>query len=945
MNNAGSGLRPGPGERCKRSKLLVLAGLTAAGLLAFVVGSQPEEPPLRFAFEEGAEGWVAIPPPTGVVGAVAGTANAGGAKVGQRALRVQYRIQQNKLGGVLRSVEGLAGAGVRVWLKTDSAAVLVLGLAERDGSSYQHVIRTRPGEWQQVTTPFAAFSLSDDAKDENGRLDPAEVNALIIADAGGFLPGAHGERTLWVDEYEVVAEMPGMESKPYIPLLTTGHPSASDARATVGITYRPGRSGLGVLTDAPGEMVVVAAKGLRREAGTVEMWLCPQFAMENVQDFAGLLTMQSEPFIVGFRGSLLLFYTESRQIAFLLNADLERILATSPLNWQAGEWHHLAASWGQRGMRLYLDGRVVAENRFTGGPGLLCRDVVVGNQAWPIASQRFANTVIDELRLSSVQRPDEDIAAAAGADQPLEADEHTVALEHLDGLPLPPITLAASGTWFHARPVGKPVELTAVMAGELPPDCRLLYTVSTPGGVIVQEGAQSVAEPEDAPARASLTVPALSSPGFYRLDFSLQRGQEVLNEGTDWFRVTGPAPPRGRTSLLFGASGCYTDPHAHEEFFRRAGACGVRSLRMPFEWAEIEPQDDRFVWDKYDRIVAWADKYAVELVPTFIWEKPQPAWAGRGQAKEGLEQERYPPEDLAKWQDFVFHVVERYKDSVEWWIPANEPNLPKYWHPEPDAKAYVALLRATREAAHRADPKAKILGCNVAGMDLGFLEECFKEGALDYCEAVGAHPYICPHSPDERIPINILDPGSPIGTFREGLLAGRALIERYGGHQKLWLDEAGQPYRDDFIAPDWGVPEGTAAAYLVKIYAEALASGAVERVLWFSFWGGEYGSFALLRPNGSPTLPLIAYVACCERLDGASLVGEDTRGEGVRALVFRRGEQQVEVLWCPQGEREVALRDGEQAFDMYGFPLEQANRGRRVSVTATPMFVTMPTTK
>jgi hypothetical protein len=360
---------------------------------------------------------------------------------------------------------------------------------------------------------------------------------------------------------------------------------------------------------------------------------------------------------------------------------------------------------------------------------------------------------------------------------------------------------------------------------------------------------------------------------------------------------------------------------------------------MPFEWAEIEPEDDRFVWDKYDRIVEWAARYGVELIPTFIWENPQPSWAGRVKAGEGLGEERYPPEDMDKWRDFVFHVVQRYRKTVHWWIPANEPNLSRYWHPKPDAKAYVALLKATWEAARRADPEAKIVGCNVAGMDLRFLEACFQQGALAYCDAVGVHPYICPHSPDERIPINILDPASPMGTFRDGLLAAKRLIEKYGGRQKLWLDEVGQPYRDDFIAPNWGVSEERAAEYLVKIYAESLASGAVGRVLWFSFWGGEYGSFALVRPDGSPTLPLIAYTTCVERLSGARFVGEGARGEGVRSLRFRRGRQEIEVLWSLQEEREVALRDRERAFDVYGFPLEAANRTRRLTLTSTPSFI------
>jgi len=928
-----------------KKKLLIPV---VAALLLFLTFSHSEPQAARFTFEEGTEGWAAIPPPAGAKTTLSLTDVPAGIPKGQRALQVHYRIEAKKLAGVLRNVNGLSGVGVRVRLKTDTAApVLVLGLVERDGSSYQHVIRTLPGEWKCFEVSYHQFFLSDDSKDENGRLDPGEVGTLVIADAGGFLPGAGGERTLWIDEYEVAAEMLDIQPKPYLPLLATGHPSASGARATVGITYRPGRFGLGVLTDAPGEMVVVPAKGLRREEGTVEMWISPQFAMEEVRDFTALLAMQTEPFIIGLRGSLLLFYTKSRQIAFMLNADMDHIVATPPLSWQAKEWHHLAASWGQRGMRLYLDGRVVAANRLAGGLGLLCADVVVGNQAWTIASNRFSNTVADELRLSSVQRLDEEIAASARADQPLRADEHTVALEHFDGQPLAPITLAPGPSPFHAGPVERPIELATLVPGELPSDSRLTYTVSTPGAAVQYREEQVVGPREstpDFPARLTLKLPPLPSPGFYRLDIRLAKEGKVLNVGTDWLRLMPPLAP-GSRSLLFGASGCSVDPHAHEEFFRRATAVGVRSLRMPFEWAEIEPEDGHFVWDKYDKIVAWAARYGVELIPTFIWENPQPAWAGRGKVKKGIDEERYPPEDLEKWRDLVFHVVQRYRERVHWWIPANEPNLSKYWHPQPDAKAYVALLKATREAARQADPKAKILGGNVAGLDLGFLEKCFQAGALAYCDAVGVHPYICPHSPDERIPINILDPASPVGTFREGLWAARALIKRYGGQQKLWLDEVGQPYRDDFIAPDWGVSEEVAAAYLAKIYAEATTSGVVERVLWFSFWGGEYGSFALLRPDGSPTLPLIAYAACADQLDRAIFLREGSRGEGVRALVFQKGEQKIEVLWSLQGKRDIVLSAGERVLDLYGFPLEKANQARRLSLTAMPMFSVKPSKK
>ncbi|MDQ1329547.1 MAG: hypothetical protein QG641_2838, partial [Candidatus Poribacteria bacterium] len=531
---------------------------------------------------------------------------------------------------------------------------------------------------------------------------------------------------------------------------------------------------------------------------------------------------------------------------------------------------------------------------------------------------------------------DEEITTSAKSTTPLNTDSNTLALEHFDGQPLPPITLKSDDAPFHAVSIEKPVKLTVFMPG-LVTGANLIYTVSIPSEAIVSK--DTIQLNQQAIENAfNLELNPFQNQGFYKISFQLEKNNEIINEGADWFRVSTEKVEKSDSTLIFGASSCYANPQDHEEFFRRASAVGVHSLRMPFEWAEIEPKDNKFAWDKYDRIVGWASKYGVELIPTFIWENPQPEWAGRGKAKKDKEEERYPPENLKKWDDFVYQTVNHYKNSIHWWIPANEPNLSKYWHPKPDAKAYTKLLKATKEAVQRADPKAKILGCNVAGMDLRFLEECFKEGALSYCDAIGVHPYICPHSPDERMPINILDPMSPVGTFKDGLILAKTLIEKYGGKQKLWLDEAGQPYRDDFIISEWGVSEEKAAEYLVKIYSESLASGAVERVLWFSFWGGEYGSFALLRPDGSPTLPMVAYTTLSSQLNGTTFLREGSRKD-MRSLIFKKDDKEIELVWSPKDEKELQLQKNEQAFDLYGFPLVEANTSRRLMISTQVVYL------
>jgi hypothetical protein len=130
----------------------------------------------------------------------------------------------------------------------------------------------------------------------------------------------------------------------------------------------------------------------------------------------------------------------------------------------------------------------------------------------------------------------------------------------------------------------------------------------------------------------------------------------------------------------------------------------------------------------------------------------------------------------------------------------------------------------------------------------------------------------------------------------------------------------------------------TNAEYLVKIYSESLASGAVERLLWFSFWGGEYGSFALLRPDGSPTLPMIAYATLASQLSGASFLKEGSR-EDMRSLIFQKDGKEVELVWVPNGEKELQLQKNKQAYDQYGFPLVDANTSRRIVISTQAIYL------
>jgi hypothetical protein len=890
-------------------------------------------PDLAFTFDNGTEGWVALAAPIGSDVRVAVARE--GAVSG---LVIRYRPVKDRLAGVTRGVDGLSGTRIRARMRASATGPIVIGAVVSDGTMYQTTVQMSAAVWQDVDVALDALRPSGAAGATAPPLQAGDVQTLVVADPAGFLGAPAAEREVWIDAWSTTAGGAGTApvdaaAAGYRPLVSLGPRSSSGARAGSGVTYVRGRRGQAGLVDGQGETIAVPVAGLSGREGTIEAWIAPQFEPGDARDFSAIFALHDEPFVERVASSLIVTYGAGGRISALANGQFDRALTTPPLSWSAGSWHHLAVSWGGRGLRIHWDGRQVAARAGPIDIGAHAA-LVVGNHAWTAVTHLPSRTAFDDLRVSSSQRTEAELAAAGGGTG-MAADAATVALEHFDGSPALPIRLAGPGGGFHVVPPGASPRVRVAVPFAAAAGTPIEYEVSTPAGAVVRAGQFA------APAGAGEVVVALAgeyAPGFYRIRFAVRSGGALDEAGDDWFRVRREEPPRAR-SLLFGAAG-HLLPDDPDRFFRLAAEAGVRSYRTAFEWSEIEPRDGEFVWDRYDRLVAAADRYGVELVPTLFWELPQPSWAGPGASRSGWTTSKHPPRDLAKWSDYVFHVVQRYRRSIGWWIPSNEPNLPQFWFPRPDAREYVAFLRATRDAARRADPQARIVGGSVAGIDLPFLREIVQAGALDVVDAIGLHAYIAPHAPEDRFPINNFDPRSERGTFEGGLSAVEQLVAGRGGVQRLWIDEIGQPYREDFVIPGWRTPEPDAAARLVKILVEA-ASRRVDRVMWFAFWGGEYGSFALLRPDASPSLPLVAYASLADRMAGAEFVRAGGRGEAVRSFTFRGPDGMFDVVWSLRGSTTVDVRAGDRIFDVYGTPVRSATPGR-LTVDAAPAIILAP---
>jgi hypothetical protein len=119
------------------------------------------------------------------------------------------------------------------------------------------------------------------------------------------------------------------------------------------------------------------------------------------------------------------------------------------LNWKPGERHYIVWTWSGRKRSIYLDGKhresgpldppLQGEGRAGGNS---TKDVPV--EGWMrgtltgarlMVGLQYSPISVDEIRISSVARTDEEIARAYASDAPPARDAYTYVLDHCDGTP------------------------------------------------------------------------------------------------------------------------------------------------------------------------------------------------------------------------------------------------------------------------------------------------------------------------------------------------------------------------------------------------------------------------------------------------------------------------------------------------------------------------------
>lgn len=327
-------------------------------------------------------------------------------------------------------------------------------------------------------------------------------------------------------------------------------------------------------------------------------------------------------------------------------------------------------------------------------------------------------------------------------------------------------------------------------------------------------------------------------------------------------------------------------------------------------------------------------------------------------------------ENFAAFADFLGQLVDHYKTpefNVHHWELGNEPdvdpdlltefNIYGCWgdidDPYYGGRHYGDMLKTVTPVIKQKDPHAKVWigGLLLDSPDTNFpfgkpewfLKGILESGAAPYFDILPYHAYI---GYNANFSGDYEKEASQKWKDSGGIIVGKArylrqLMSQYGVQKPLFVNEMSLFCYED---PDDPPPTPTCmsglsdeqlgpyyqaqANYLVRSMVRGLSENLMG-FIWYTLEGPGWRNGGLLKNDQSPRPVYTAYQELVMQLDRARYIAPVDYGSQVEAYAFRRGSQQVDILWTgttssstevavPPGFVEAYTRDGTELLPSKG---------------------------
>lgn len=368
---------------------------------------------------------------------------------------------------------------------------------------------------------------------------------------------------------------------------------------------------------------------------------------------------------------------------------------------------------------------------------------------------------------------------------------------------------------------------------------------------------------------------------------------------------------------------------------------GFRFVRVDLPWDVIERVKGLYDFSNYERLLAALAARDIRALCILAYNNTLYETAT---SPPGTVVGPHTDEVRQAFARFAAAAVAQFTDSGIIWEIWNEPDLPRFWQPQPNPDDYMALAKGTIAAMRQVDPQATIVAPALTGLEpqyqqaWDYLERCFALGLPALVDAISVHPY------------RLGPPESATADYQRL----RALITRYapGGKENMPI-----------LSSEWGysltwVSREQQAAYFVRLYLLNLMNG-LPLSIWYD-WQDDgpdptqlEQNFGLITYTGQPKMAYVAAQTLTHELSNlrfsrrVSLASADDY-----ALLFTSGESnryKKQVLWTAGDSHTVTLAVSGSSVTITSMLGEQhtlpATDGKLVlELTGSPQYLALKPT-
>ena len=293
---------------------------------------------------------------------------------------------------------------------------------------------------------------------------------------------------------------------------------------------------------------------------------------------------------------------------------------------------------------------------------------------------------------------------------------------------------------------------------------------------------------------------------------------------------------------------------------------------------------------------------------------------GTNDIYKGAESFPYSTDVLDEFELYCENIARDLTGKVEIFETINE-----YHWQSLGADYYIEVLKATYNGVKRGNPKAKIVGFDLALVPVSFMTQVAQKGGLQYMDAVSVHPYSTSGNPD-------------VSPLIDNMQSLKSLIDTYGGNQEIWMTELGwsnsiNDWYTGNVIEDFSYEE--AAAWQIKAYAHTIGRGTADKLLIYDFmndnydYGGKESNYGMIESHyaeeGVPFAAQQEYVSAAfmTKMLADAVPGNYTFTNNTYNYKFNRADgSSVDVVWNTQNSGTVNLTLPENGttviYDMYG---------------------------